>query len=55
MIIIRQNVEHGIKIDNSVSEQVDSYKYLGTVIQEDGKMKEEINQRIRQQENYLIQ
>lgn len=46
MVISTKQVKHSIKIGDTKLEQVEKYKYLGVIMQEDGKIDSEIEQRI---------
>ena len=46
MVIGRETRKHKIKLGQDMLEQVDSYKYLGVIIEANCGLKEEINQRI---------
>lgn len=45
MILGRNEQHHTIQINNELLEQVRTFKHLGAVISEDGKMDEEVNER----------
>ena len=46
MVISKVPTKHTIKLNNETLEQVNSYKYLGVMIQANGSLREEISQRI---------
>ena len=46
MIISREPTQHTIKLNNEILEKVNSYKYLGVMIQSNGSLREEVSQRI---------
>ena len=46
MVISREDKQHTIRLNDDILEQVNSYKYLGVMIESNCSLKEEITQRI---------
>lgn len=46
MVVSRENKTHSIKLQGKQIEQVESFKYLGSIIQNNGKIDKEINDRM---------
>ena len=51
MIVNRENKTHNLKLGRVELEQVKSYKYLGVMINSEGRLREEISQRIQKATN----
>lgn len=47
MIITKENKKVVIKVEDNIIDQVENYKYLGTIIQNTGSYEEEINARLQ--------
>ena len=47
MLVSRETKTHNLKLGREKLEQVQSYKYLGVIINSQGKLREEISQRIQ--------
>lgn len=46
MVFANSKIHHTIKLDGTILQQVENYSYLGTIIEEIGKVDKEIDTRL---------